>query len=162
MSAGHRTGRGRWLAAATTSRLRPDRPHHPLVKLVTRLVTAQAAVAAAIGLSYSRRHVPSIIIALMLVVALLGLAALTRSGTHAAWVSAIGFESAFVMFGLIRFFSSRYLGGTLFGMISLGVLLHPVVARAFSAVPGPAERPGEARPALADADADVLGDGVTG
>jgi len=132
------------------------------VKLVTRLVTAQAAAAAAIGLSYSRRHVPSVIITLMLVVALLGLAALTRSGTHAAWVSAIGLESALVMFGLIRFFSSRYLGGTLFGMISLGVLLHPAVARAFSEVPGPAERPGEARPALSDADADALGDGVTG
>jgi len=161
VSAGHRAGRGRRIAAAAGSRLRPDRSR-PLVKLVTRLVTAQAAVAAAIGLSYSRRHVPSIIITLMLVVALLGLAALTRSGTHAAWVSAIGLESAFVMFGLIRFFSTRYLGGTLFGMIGLGVLLHPAVARAFSEVPGPAERPGEARPALADAEADALGDGVTG
>jgi hypothetical protein len=57
------------------------------------------------------------------------------------------------MFGLIRFFSSRYLGGTLFGLVSLGVLLHPAVARAFSEVPRPAERPGEARPALGDADA---------
>jgi len=45
---------------------------------------------------------------------------MTRSGTHAAWVSAIGLESAFVMFGLIRFFSTRYLGGTLSGIISLG------------------------------------------
>jgi hypothetical protein len=77
-------------------------------------------------------------------------------------VSAIGLESAFAMFGLIRFFSTRYLGGTLFGMISLGVLLHPAVARAFSEVPGPAERSGETRPALAGADADALGDGVTG
>ncbi len=159
MSAGHRVRRSRWLTAAARRRL--DRSH-PLVKLVTRLVTAQAAVSAAIGLSYSRRHVPSIIITLMLVVALLGLAALTRSGTHAAWVSAIGLESAFVMFGLIRFFSSRYLGGTLFGIISLGMLLHPAVARAFSEVPEPAERPGEARPALGDADADALGDGATG
>ncbi len=152
MSAGHQGRRSRWLAAAARGRLRPDRPH-PLVRLVTRLVTAQAAVAAAIGLSYSRRHVPSVILTLMLVVALLGLAALTRSGTHAAWVSAMALESAFVMFGLIRFFSSRYLGGTLFGLVGLGVLLHPAVARAFSEVPRSAERPGEARPALGDADA---------
>jgi ribose/xylose/arabinose/galactoside ABC-type transport system permease subunit len=152
VSAGHPGPRSRWIAAAARGQLRPDRAH-PLVRLVTRLVMAQAGVAAAIGLSYSRRHVPSIIITLMLVVALLGLAALTRSGTHAAWVSAIALESAFVMFGLIRFFSSRYLGGTLFGLVSLGVLLHPAVARAFSEVPRPAERPGEARPALGDADA---------
>lgn len=159
MSAGYRVRRR--LSAAAGDRPRPDRSR-PLVRLVTRLITAQAAVTAAIGLSYSRRHVPSIIITLMLVVALLGLAALTRSGTHAAWASAIGLESAFVMFGLIRFISTRYLGGTLFGIIGLGVLLHPAVARAFSQVPGPAERPGEVRPALGDADAEALGDGVTG
>jgi hypothetical protein len=159
VSAGHPVRRR--LAAAVRDRLRPDRSR-PLVRLVTRLITAQAAVAAAIGLSYSRRHVPSIVITLMLVVALLGLAALTRSGTPVAWVSAIGLESALVMFGLIRFISSRYLGGTLFGIIGLGVLLHPAVARAFSEVPAPAERLGEARPALGDADAEALGDGVTG
>lgn len=157
MGAGYRVRRGRRPVAAV-DRLRPG----PLVRLVTRLITAQAAVTAAIGLSYSRRHVPSIIITLMLVAALLGLAALTRSGTHAAWVAAIGFESAFIMFGVIRFISSRYLGGTLFGMISLGVLLHPAVARAFSEIPEPAERPGEARPGLGEAGADALGDGVTG
>jgi hypothetical protein len=126
-----------------------------LVKLATRLITAQAAATAAIGLAYSRRHVSSIIITLMLVAALLGLAAMTRSGTHAAWVFAIGFESAFIMFGLIRFFSTRYLGGTLFGMVTLGVLLHPAVARAFSRVPARAEIPGEARPALGEAGADA-------
>ena len=158
MGAGYRVRRGRRPVAAVPGRLRPG----PLVRLVTRLITAQAAVAAAIGLSYSRRHMPSIIITLMLVAALLGLAALTRSGTHAAWGTAIGFESAFIMFGLIRFISSRYLGGTLFGMISLGVLLHPAVARAFSEVPTPAERPGEARPGLGEAGAEALGDGVTG
>src|ERR1700735_2186082 len=76
----------------------------PLVTLAARFITAQAAAAAAIGLSYSRRHIPSIIITLMLVVALLGLAALARTGAHMAWLSAIGFESAFIMFGLIRFF----------------------------------------------------------
>jgi hypothetical protein len=149
VGAGYRVRQGRGLAAAAAGRLRP----RPLVRLVTRLITAQAAVAAAIGLSYSRRHVPSIIITLMLVAALLGLAALTRSGTHAAWVLAIGVESAFIMLGLIRFISSRYLGGTLFGIIGLGVLLHPAVARAFSGIPEPAERPAEA---------DALGDGAAG
>lgn len=102
-----------------------------------------------------RRYVPPIIITLMLVAALLGRAAMTRPGTHAAWVFAIGFESAFIMFGLIRFFSARYLGGTLFGMVTLGVLLRPAVARAFSRVPARAESPGEARPALGDAGADA-------
>jgi hypothetical protein len=149
VGAGYRVRRGRRLAAATRDRLRL----HPLVRLVTRLITAQAAAAAAIGLSYSRRHVPSIIITLMLVAALLGLAAMTRSGTHAAWVLAIGFESAFIMFGLIRFISSRYLGGTLFAIIGMGVLLHPAVARAFSEIPEPAEHPGEA---------EALGDGAAG
>jgi hypothetical protein len=125
------------------------------VKLATRLITAQGAATAAIGLAYSRRHVPSVIITLMLVAALLGLAAMARSGTHGAWVFAIGFESAFIMFGLIRFFSTRYLGGTLFGMVTLGVLLHPAVARAFSRVPARAVGPGEARPALGEAGADA-------
>jgi ribose/xylose/arabinose/galactoside ABC-type transport system permease subunit len=138
------------------SRVRPDRRRdvaarsapragrQSLVKLVTRLITAQAAVAAAIGLAYSRKQVPSIIITLMLVVALLGLAAMSRSGTPVAWMVTIGFETAFVMFGLIRFITSRYVGGTLFGMIALGVLLHPAVARAFSGAAAQAEGPVEA------------------
>ncbi|MGA8460140.1 MAG: hypothetical protein WB800_32405, partial [Streptosporangiaceae bacterium] len=50
----------------------------------------------------------------------------------------------FVMFGLIRFITSRYVGGTLFGMIALGVLLHPAVARAFSGTPAQVEGPVEA------------------
>lgn len=59
------------------------------------------------------------------------------------------------MFGLIRFIMSRYLGGTLFAMITLGVLLHPAVARAFSGVPAQAEGPVEAG-------ADALGGGAAG
>ena len=133
-----------------------------LVQLVTRFVIAQAAVAAAIGLSYSRRHLPSIFITLMLVAALLGLAALTRSGARAAWVTAIGFEAAFIMFGLIRFAATRYLGGTLFGMITLGVLLHPAVARAFSGPRDQAEHGFATGPSLAEAAAEALGDGVPG
>jgi ribose/xylose/arabinose/galactoside ABC-type transport system permease subunit len=149
-----RSVRGRGQSAIDGSRAGRN---HPLVKLATRFITAQAAATAAIGLSYSRRHVPSIIITLMLVVALLGLAALARTGAHVAWLSTIGFESAFVMFGLIRFFSTRYLGGTLFGMITIGVLLHPAVARAFSGVQGQSERAFAAEPALSDAGADAPG-----
>jgi len=131
--------------------------NHPLVRLATRIIMAQAASAAAIGLSYSRRHLPSITITLMLVVALLGLAAVARTGAHVAWVTAIGFEAAFIMFGLIRFFSTRYLGGTLFGMVTMGVLLHPAVARAFSGAQGHGERAFAAEPALSDAGADAPG-----
>lgn len=80
-----------------------------------------------------------------------------RTGAHVAWLSAIGFESAFIMFGLIRFFSTRYLGGTLFGLITMGVLLHPAVARAFSGAQGQGERAFAAEHALSDADADAPG-----
>jgi ribose/xylose/arabinose/galactoside ABC-type transport system permease subunit len=152
VSAGFRVRRSRPRRTAAAVIVRPGRAH-PLVKLVTRVVIAQAAVTAAIGLSFSRRHVPSMIITLMLVVALLGLAAMTRSGTQAAWVFTIGFETAFAMFGVIKFITSRYMGGTLFGIVAMGVLLHPAVARAFSGVPGPAD---EARPALGEAGADAL------
>jgi hypothetical protein len=156
VSAGFRVGRIRRRGRPAAGGSRAARPH-PLVQLATRFITAQAAATAAIGLAYSRRHVPSIIITRMLVAALLGLAALTRSGAHAAWVTAIGFESAFIMFGLIRFFSTRYLGGTLFGIIAMGVLLHPAVARAFSGAPGRSERAFASEPALSDAGADAPG-----
>lgn len=157
MSTGFRLRRGRGRVTAASS------AGQPLVKLVTRLVTAQAATAAAVGLSYSRRHVPSVIITLMLVVALLGLAAMARSGTPAAWVFSIGFETALIMFGVIRFITSRYVGGTLFGIIALGVLLHPAVARAFSGVPGRAEAPADGLPAaMGEAGADALGGGAAG
>jgi hypothetical protein len=109
---------------------------HELVRLVTRLVVAQAALAGAIGLPYSRRHLPSIIITLMLVAALWGLVMVVRSGTQAGWILAIGFETAYILFGLSRFFTSRYLGGTLFAICTLGTLLHPAVARAFTGQPG--------------------------
>jgi hypothetical protein len=113
----------------------------PLVALAARLIVAQTALAAAIGLSYSRRHLPSILITLMLVAVLWGLVLVVRSGTQAAWVFAIGLESSFILFGLFRFFTSRYLGGTLLAVITFVTLLHPAVARAFSA---PAGRAGEA------------------
>ena len=156
MSTGFRVRRIRGLDQSAIDGPKAGRTHS-LVKLATRLVTAQAAAAAAIGLAYSRRHVPSVLITLMLVVALLGLAALARTGAHTAWLSAIAFESAYIMFGLIRFFSTRYLGGTLFGIITIGVLLHPAVARAFSGAPAQGERAFGAEAALSDAGADAPG-----
>jgi hypothetical protein len=128
-------------------------PVNPLVKLVTRLVLAQAGADAAIGLCYSKRHIPSIIITLMLVLAVLSLALVVRTGTHAAWVIALGFESAFVVYGVVRFITSRYVGGTLMALIATGVLLHPAVARAFSTQRGFGGEP---------AGADALGGGASG
>jgi ribose/xylose/arabinose/galactoside ABC-type transport system permease subunit len=100
-------------------------------------MTAQTVCSAAIGLFYSRRHLPSIIITLSLVAVLVGLVLLVRTGTHTAWLTAIGLESIYLIFGLYRFATSRYLGGTLLAIVTLGVLLAPSVARAFG---GAAER----------------------
>ena len=113
---------------------------HELVSLVTRLLVAQAVAAAAVGLPFSRRQLPSILITLALVAAVAALTALVRNGGHGVWLLAISFESAFVVFGLSRFLVARYLGGTLFGIIALVTLLQPAVARAFAgrAAGGPA------------------------
>jgi hypothetical protein len=145
--------------ARIAQRSGPAGQQHELVRLLTRLVVAQTALAAAIGLPYSRRHLPSIVITLMLVAALWGLVMVVRSGTHAAWVFAIGFETAFVLFGLYRFFTSRYLGGTLFAIITLGALLHPAVARAFVSQPQRG-RPGLRETGLADGTGGALEGGT--
>ncbi len=114
----------------------PSRPRadgrHELVSLVTRLMVAQAVAAAAVGLPFSRRQLPSILITLALVAAVAVVTALVRNGGHGVWLLAISFESAFVVFGLSRFLVARYLGGTLFGLIALVTLLQPAVARAFA------------------------------
>ena len=112
------------------------RPAPPPVRLVTRLVVAQAAAAAAIGLAFSRRYLPSVLITLALVVSLVLLALLVRTGTRAAWVTAVSVESLFFVYGVSRFVFARYVGGTLFAAVVAGALLHPAVARAYSAVPG--------------------------
>lgn len=126
-AAGHGAGSSR-----QRSRAARGQPHE-LVRLVSRTIMAQAGLSTAIGLAYSRRQLPSILITLMLLAALSGLAVATRSGTHTAWAVAIASESAFIAFGVVRFITSRYLGGTLLGVIACGVLLHPAVARAFMA-----------------------------
>jgi hypothetical protein len=121
----------------------PRRPAPAPVRLVTRLVVAQAAAAATVGLAFSRRHLPSVLITLAFVVSLFLLALLVRSGTRAAWVTALGVESVFFLYGVSRFVFARYVGGTLFALVVAGTLLHPAVARAYSAVPGGA--PGHQR-----------------
>lgn len=136
-----------------------ERPNE-MVALVTRLIYAQAGLAASIGVSYSRRSGPWIVIMLMLAVVLCGLAAVARSGSHAAWIFAVGLEAAFIALGLLEFFTARFLGGTLFGIITLGVLLHPAVMRAFGGVPRLAGQDfGDAQLSdLGNAAGDALGD----
>jgi hypothetical protein len=51
--------------------------------------------------------------------------------------------------GLVRFITSRYLGGTLLALITWGILLHPAVSRAFAAGSWRAEQ-GYADPVLSE------------
>ena len=134
----------------------------PQVRLVTRLVVAQAAAAAAVGLLFGRRHLPSILITLGLVASLCLLALLVRSGTRAAWLMAVSFEAAFFIYGVSRFLVARYVGGTLFAIVVAGSLLHPAVARAYSAVPGrvPGHERGEV--GFGDAAGETFGEHAAG
>jgi hypothetical protein len=134
----------------------------PQVRLVTRLVVAQAAAAAAVGLPFGRRHLPSILITLGLVASLCLLALLVRSGTRAAWLMAVSFEAAFFIYGVSRFLVARYVGGTLFAIVVAGSLLHPAVARAYSAVPGrvPGHERGEV--GFGDAAGETFGEHAAG
>jgi hypothetical protein len=140
----------------------PGEPGRLLIRLVTRLVIAQAIAAAAVGLPFSKRQLSSILITLAMVAALCGLVFLVRSGTKTAWLVALGFEMAFVAYGLSRFFAARYLGGTLFAIITLGTLVHPAVARAYDVAPrrAPEEPPGEL--GLGDAPGGTCGGQILG
>jgi len=113
----------------------PDDHRGTPIRLVTRLIVAQTAVAAAIGLFFSKRHLPSILFTLAVVAVLCGLAVASRTGSHAAWVAALAAESALVLFGVLRFMTARYVGGTLLAIITAGVLIHPAVARAYGSAP---------------------------
>jgi hypothetical protein len=151
---------GRWPRRRPRSRRTAARSAP--VRLVTRLVMAQAAAAAAVGLAFSRRHLPSVLITLVLVASLCLLALLVRSGTRAAWQVAVGAESVFFVYGVSRFVFARYVGGTLFALIVAGTLLHPAVARAYSAVPGglPGHDRGEV--GFADATGETFGEHAAG
>ncbi len=116
---------------------------------MSRLYLAQAGASAAVSLSFGRRNVPSLLLAIAVAVALCWLAAIVRSGSHTAWLIAIAFDSGFAAAGLFRYaYAAKYLGGTLLAIITLGTLLHPAVARAFA---GPRDVPDHAGAALAEA-----------
>jgi len=93
---------------------------------------AQAGASAAIGLGYNRRNVASLLLTVIAALAVCGLAAIVRSGYHAAWVVGVSIEAVLVAIGLMRFAYARYMGGLLLAIVSLGVLLHPAVAAAFT------------------------------
>jgi hypothetical protein len=134
----------------------------PQVRLVTGLVVAQAAAAAAVGLPFSRRHLPSILITLALVASFCLLALLVRSGTRTAWVIALGFEIAFFVYGVSRFVVARYVGGTLLAVVVVGALLQPAVARAYSAVPGRAPGHERGEVGFGDAAGETFGEHAAG
>jgi hypothetical protein len=113
------------------------------VSLVARLLLAQAGACAAIGVGYSRRNLPWLVLTIGVALIVCGLAALVRSGGHGTWLTAITVESALVAVGLFRFAYAGYVGGTLLAIITLGTLLHPAVSRAFAAVPGEPESAGD-------------------
>jgi hypothetical protein len=131
------SGSGAWRA-----RTRPSAPP-AAVSLVARLLLAQAGACGAIGIGYSRRNLPWLLLTIVVALAVCGLAALVRSGGHGAWLTAITAESALVAVGLFRFAYAGYLGGTLLAIITLGTLLHPAVSRAFAAVSGESEAAGD-------------------
>jgi hypothetical protein len=143
-------------------RRRPHSRRSAQVSLVTRLVVAQAAAAAAVGLAFSRRHLPSVLITLALVISLCLLTFLVRSGTRGAWLTAVTCESVFFVYGVSRFVFARYVGGTLFALVVAGTLLHPAVARAYSAVPGtqPGHEHGEV--GFGDATGETFGEHAAG
>jgi hypothetical protein len=132
------------------------------VRLVTRLVMAQAAAAAAVGLLFSRRHLPSILITLALVAVCCLLALMVRAGTRGAWLTALTVESVFFLYGLSRFVYARYVGGTLFAVIVVGTLSHPGVARAYGALPGRLAGPEHGEIGLGEAPGEPFGGHAVG
>ncbi len=113
------------------------------VSLVARLLLAQAGACAGIGVGYSRRNLPWLLLTIGVALALCGLAALLRSGGHGTWLTAITVESVLAAVGLFRFAYAGYLGGTLLAIITLGTLLHPAVSSAFATTPGEPESAGD-------------------
>jgi hypothetical protein len=141
--------------------LRQARTRDSLTSLVGRLLVAQAGASAAIGLGYSRRNMPWLVLTLIVAVALCGLAGLVRSGSHPIWLFAITVESGLAAVGLFRFAYARYMGGTLLALITLGTLLHPAVARAFATAPRRRGHTSE-HAAIAEGAPDGVGDPAIG
>ena len=149
--------RGRWLKTMAWQAKTPS----SVTSVVARLLVAQAGASAAIGLGYSRRNLPWLVLTLIVAVAMCGLASLVRSGSHSTWLIAVSIESGLAAVGLFRFAYARYMGGTLLALVTLATLLHPAVARAFAAAP---RRNGHAREHLAVAESapEGVGDPAVG
>jgi hypothetical protein len=140
----------------------PGRPRpHPLVRLVSRLVAAQAVAAALVGLMFSRR-LSSIFITLSVVVAVCLVALLARTGTRTAWLAMFGFETVYFLFGLSRFVSTRYVGGTLFALIIGCTLIHPAVGRAYDVFPAELSRQEPGDMGLGDAPGEAFSERAVG
>lgn len=129
---------------------------HPLVSLVSRLLVAQAGACAALGVCFSRRNLPWLLLAVVIAAVVAGLAALVRSGTHTTWFIAVMAESGLAATGLFRFAYAGYLGGTLLAIITLGTLLHPAVSRAFIPMRAGVEAAAD-HPGLADGAGELQG-----
>jgi len=125
-----------WETRAATSRRGATgvRAPQPLVHLASRMLVAQAGASAAIGVGYTRRNAPWLLLTIVAAVALCALASVVRSGSHAAWLVTVSAEAGLVAAGLFSFAYARYLGGSLLAIVTLGVLLHPAVAAAFARV----------------------------
>ena len=154
------------MSAEGTGRRRERRPEGPrpdiLVRVVGRLLVAQAVAGGLVGLAFARRQLPSICITLTLVIAVCLVAMLARTGTRAAWLLTFGFEGVYFLFGLSRFFSARYVGGTLFSLIVVVMLLHSSVTRAYSMFPGRLARGGAGEMALSEAPGEAFGERAPG
>jgi len=110
-----------------------------LVALIRRLIAAQAGLTVVLSLAFPG-GAAWLALALAISAGLAVLSGLLRSGTHAAWLTAVAAEGFCLAAGLARMVSARYLGGTLLAIVTLGALLHPAVSRAFSARPGRGRR----------------------
>lgn len=108
---------------------------HSLISAVSGLLLAEAGASAAIGIGFSRRNMPWLVLTVLVAIALCALAAVVRSGGHTTWLVTICVESGLTAAGLFRFGYLSYMGGTLLAMATLGMLLHPAVAGAFAAAP---------------------------
>jgi hypothetical protein len=74
----------------------------------------------------------------------------------------VGFESVFFVYGVSRFVAARYVGGTLFALVVAGTLLHPAVARAYSALPGGLSGHERGEVGFADATGETFGEHAAG
>jgi O-antigen ligase len=154
------------VSAEGTGRRHERRQHSPrphiFVRVVGRLMVAQAVAGGLVGLAFGRRQLPSIFITLSLVIAICLVAMLAKTGTRTAWLVTFGFQSVYFLFGLSRFVSARYVGGTLFSLIILVVMLRPGVTRAYSVFTGRLAPGGGGEIGLAETAGEAFGERAPG